>query len=80
MSTRQRLFAYEYTDTSKRLSIVDTSDLDLLVDVERGHGYFDMAGFALAVEDELGVFTQLATVNGLKERIRDEVLREAVPL
>jgi uncharacterized protein len=29
------------------------SDLDLLVDVERGHGYFDMAGFALGVEDEL---------------------------
>lgn len=58
----------------------DDSDLDLLVDVERGHGYFAMAGFALAVEDELGVFTQLATVNGLRERIRDEVLREAVPL
>ena len=37
------------------------SDLDLLVDSERGHGYFDMAGFALGVEDELGVMTQVAT-------------------
>jgi predicted nucleotidyltransferase len=37
------------------------SDLDLLVDVERGHGYFDMAVFALGVEDELGVMTQVAT-------------------
>jgi uncharacterized protein len=37
------------------------SDLDLPVDVERGHGYFDMAGFALGVEDELGVMTQVAT-------------------
>jgi hypothetical protein len=37
------------------------SDLDPLVDVERGHGYFDMAGFALGVEDELGVMTQVAT-------------------
>jgi uncharacterized protein len=34
----------------------DDSDLDLLVDVDRGHGYLDMAGFALGVEDELGVF------------------------
>jgi uncharacterized protein len=26
------------------------SDLDLLVDVDRGHGYFDMAGFACHIE------------------------------
>ena len=56
------------------------SDLDLLVDVERGHGYFDMAGFALAVEDELGVMTQVATLRGLKLPIRDRVLREAFAL
>jgi uncharacterized protein len=56
------------------------SDLDLLVDVERGHGYFDMAEFALGVEDELGVLTQVATPGGLKPRIRDRVLREAVAL
>ena len=56
------------------------SDLDLLVDVERGHSYFDMVGFALGVEDELGVLTQVATSGGLKLRIRDRVLREAVAL
>lgn len=56
------------------------SDLDLLVDVDRGHGYLDMAGFALGVEDRLGVFTQVATPKGLKLRIRDRVLREAVAL
>jgi predicted nucleotidyltransferase len=56
------------------------SDLDLLIDVDPGHGYFDMAGFALAVEDLLGVFTQVATVNGLKVRIRDRVLAEAVAM
>jgi hypothetical protein len=56
------------------------SDLDLLVDVERGHGYFDMAGFALGVEDELGVMTQVAMPGGLKLRIRHRVLREAVAL
>jgi uncharacterized protein len=56
------------------------SDLDLLVDVDRGHGYFDMAGFALGVEDELGVFTQVATPGGLKLRMRDRVLHEAIAL
>jgi predicted nucleotidyltransferase len=57
-----------------------TSDLDLLVEVERGHGYFDMAGFALGVEDLLGVFTQVATAEGLKSRLRERVLGEAVAL
>jgi predicted nucleotidyltransferase len=56
------------------------SDLDLLVDVDRGHGYFGMAGFALGVEDELGVLTQVATPGGPKLRTRDRVLREAVVL
>ena len=56
------------------------SDLDLLVDVNRGHGYFDMAGFALGVEDELDVMTQVATPGGLKLQIRDRVVREAVTL
>lgn len=56
------------------------SDLDLLVDVDRGHGYIDMAGFALGVEDRLGVLTQIATPGGLKLRIRDRALREAIAL
>jgi uncharacterized protein len=56
------------------------SDLDLLVDVKPGRGYFDLAGFALDVEDLLGVFTQVATPNGLKPRIRATILADAVPL
>ncbi|MFN2479791.1 MAG: nucleotidyltransferase family protein [Pseudonocardiaceae bacterium] len=54
------------------------SDLDLLIDMDPGHGYFEMAGFALEVEDLLGIFTQVATVGGLKLRIQDQVLGEAV--
>lgn len=56
------------------------SDLDLLVAVEPGRGYLDLTGFALGVEDLLGVFTQVATVNGLKMRIRERVLAEAVAI
>jgi uncharacterized protein len=58
----------------------DDSDLDLLIDVARGHGLLAMSGFALDVEELLNVFTQVVTPNGLKERIRDEVLSEAVPI
>jgi len=38
------------------------------------------AGFALGMEDEPGVMTQVATLRGLKLRIRDRVLREAAAL
>jgi len=58
----------------------DRSDLDLLIDVAPGHGYFDMAAFALDVEDLLGVFTQVATERGLKKRMQDRILAEAVAL
>ncbi|MGW1680772.1 nucleotidyltransferase family protein [Saccharopolyspora sp. NPDC002376] len=58
----------------------DDSDLDLLIGVSRGHGFVAMSAFALDVEELLNVFTQVATPNGLKERIRDEVLTEAVPV
>jgi uncharacterized protein len=58
----------------------DNSDLDLLIDVDSGHGLFSMAGFALDVEDLMGVFTQVATVAGLKPRIRDRVVAHAVPV
>ncbi|MCA1673931.1 MAG: nucleotidyltransferase family protein [Actinobacteria bacterium] len=58
----------------------ERSDLDLLIDVAPGHGYFDMTGFALDVEELLEVFTQVATSNGLKQRMKDKILAEAVPL
>ena len=58
----------------------DGSDLDLLVDVTTGSSLWDLTDFALDVEEMLGVFTQVVTVSGLKARIRDHVLAEAVPL
>ena len=51
---------------------------NLLVDVERGLGYFDLAGFGLGAQDELGVMDQVATLRGLKLPVPDRVLREAV--
>lgn len=56
------------------------SDLDLLVSVQPGHGLFRMNAFAAAVEELLQVPVQLATERGLRPRVRERVLAEAVPL
>jgi len=58
----------------------ENSDLDLLIDIEFGRSLFDMSGFAIEVEQLSNVFTQVATVPGLKPRIRDRVVTSAVPL
>ena len=55
----------------------DQSDLDLLVDAAPNTGLFGLAGFAVDVQDRLGVFTQVVTVPGLKQRIRERILTEA---
>ncbi len=56
------------------------SDLDLLVDVLSGRGLLAVSAFAGAVEERLRVATQVATVIGLKPRIREPVIAEAVPI
>jgi uncharacterized protein len=58
----------------------DDSDLDLLVDPGPHCSLWDLSAFALDVKDLINVFTQVATPNGLKARIRDHVLAEAVPV
>lgn len=56
----------------------DDSDLDLLVDTHPGTSLWDVTSFALDIEVLLNVFTQVSTPNGLKARIRDRVLADAV--
>lgn len=55
-----------------------SSDVDILVEMERGRSLLDLAGFHLDVEDLLGVRVDVVTEKGLRERIRDDVLAEAV--
>ena len=56
------------------------SDVDVLVDLEPGRSLLDLAGLKLALEELLGRSVDVVTVRGLRERMRDRVLREAVPL
>ena len=58
----------------------DASDIDFLVDMEPGRTLFDLGGLLMDLRELLGCDVDLVTERGLRERIRDRVLREAVPL
>jgi len=56
------------------------SDIDFLVDMEVGRSLFDMGGLLLELQDLLGCPVDIVTEKGLRAKIRDRVLKEAVPL
>jgi hypothetical protein len=55
------------------------SDIDLLVDLDKGVG-FAFFGLEDELADLLGVKVDLVPAEGLKERFRDRILSEAIPL
>lgn len=57
-----------------------SSDLDLLVDMEAGRSLFDMGGLLMDLQDMLGCKVDVVSEKGLSPRIRERVLGEAVPL
>ena len=56
------------------------SDVDLLVELERGRSLLDHAALMLELERLLGRRVDVATEWGLKPQIREHILREAVRL
>lgn len=56
------------------------SDLDLLVDLEPGRSLLDLGGLAMDLQDLLGCEVDVVTEKGLKQRIRERVLQEAIEL
>ena len=58
----------------------EASDIDLLVDMEPGRSLLDLGGFVMDVQARLGCRVDVVTERGLRPRIHDRVLREAVPL
>jgi uncharacterized protein len=54
------------------------SDVDFLVDFEPGRSLLDLAGLLVELEDLLGHRVDVVTEPGLKARIRQRVLAEAV--
>lgn len=58
----------------------EQSDLDFLVELEPGRTLLDLGGLQYELEALLGHPVDVVTPRGLKARIRERVLREAVPL
>lgn len=56
------------------------SDIDILVDLEPGRSLLDLGGLLMDLQDLLGHDVDVVTERGLRERIRERVLREAIPL
>ncbi|MEW6683775.1 MAG: nucleotidyltransferase family protein [Nitrospirota bacterium] len=58
----------------------EQSDVDFLVEMEPGRTLFDMGGLLMDLRDLLGRNVNVVSVRGLKPRIRERILREAVGL
>jgi predicted nucleotidyltransferase len=56
------------------------SDIDFLVELETGRSLMDLGGLQMELESPLGRRVDVVTARGLKARIRERVLREAVPV
>ena len=58
----------------------EQSDIDLIVDFEPGRSLFDHAGLWLELQELVGVEVDVVSSRGIKPRIRERVMREAIPL
>lgn len=56
------------------------SDVDILVDLERGRSLLDHAQLQIDLEALLGRTVDVVTERGLRSHLRDRVLHEAIPL
>jgi predicted nucleotidyltransferase len=56
------------------------SDVDFLVELDPGRSLLDLGGLQFELEALLGRPVDVVTERGLKARIRERVLREAVPV
>ncbi len=56
------------------------SDVDFLVEFERGRSLLDLAGLRAELSETLGREVDIVTRNSLHPRLRDRILRELVPL
>ena len=56
------------------------SDVDLLVDLQPDRSLLDHAALTIELETLLGRKVDVATERGMRPRIRERVMRDAVPL
>lgn len=63
-----------------RGDVAPDSDIDFLVNLEKGRSLFDLGGLLMDLQELIGRNVDVVTEDGLRQRIRNRVLQEAVPL
>jgi predicted nucleotidyltransferase len=56
------------------------SDIDFLVDMEPGRSLLDLGGLLMELQETLGCKVDVVTERGLKPRLREKVIKEAIRL
>ena len=57
-----------------------SSDVDFLVEMEPGRSLFDLGGLLMDLQELLNCKVDVVTEKGLRKRIRERVLKEAISL
>lgn len=58
----------------------EASDIDILVNLEPGRSLMDLGGLLYDLQNLLGTEVDVVTEKGLRTRIREQVLQEAISL
>ena len=58
----------------------DVSDIDFLVRMSPGRSLFDLGGLLMDLRDLFGRPVDVVTERGLRPRMREQVLRDALPV
>jgi len=58
----------------------ETSDVDLLVEMEEGKSFLDLVGLWQDLQDLLGLKVDVISDGGISPHLRAKILAEAVPL
>ena len=58
----------------------ETSDVDFLVDLDEGRSLFDLGGLLMDLQELLGCEVDVTTEAGLRPRVAERVMADAVDL
>ena len=58
----------------------EASDIDILVTMAPGRSLMDLGGLLVELQELLGTDVDIVTEKGLRPRIREQILKDAVPL
>jgi predicted nucleotidyltransferase len=58
----------------------EESDIDLLVDLDAGRSLFDLGALVVELNESIGHPVDVVTERGIRSRIRDRIVQEAVAL